>query len=332
MLVAAFSSQPYDRTFLEGASAGTALEWRWFTDPLGPATARLAESATAVNCFVNDDLGAETIAVLSDLGVRLITLRCTGFNNVDLHAAGRAGIPVVRVPEYSPHSVAEHTLGLILTLTRNLHRAVPRVRDGNFSLQGLLGTDLHGRTAGVVGTGKIGACVAKILLGLGLRVLAHDPRVDDSLAGLGVRYVDLPTLVSSADIVTLHCPLLPSTRHMIDADAIARMKHGTMLVNTSRGALVDTRAVIDALKSGRIGHLGIDVYEEEQALFFADMSDEIIADDVFTRLLTFPNVVVTAHQAFFTRNAMDDIARQTVRNLLAFHRGEPLTAVVGPPA
>ncbi|MFM8890360.1 MAG: 2-hydroxyacid dehydrogenase, partial [Planctomycetia bacterium] len=255
-------------------------------------------------------------------------LRCAGFNQVDLAAAARLSLPVVRVPEYSPHAVAEHTIGLVLTLDRKLHKAYNRVRDGNFSLEGLLGFDLHGRTVGVVGTGRIGRRVAEICLGFGCRVLAHDPPPEADLLERGVAFVPLDELLAGSDIITLHCPLTSGTRHMIDARALALVKRGVMLINTSRGGLVDTRAVIAALKSGTIGHLGLDVYEEEADLFFDDRSDSVIDDDVFTRLLTFPNVVVTAHQAFFTRNALDAIAAQTIRNLMHFQRGEPLEAVV----
>ena len=328
MRVAAFSVKPYDRVSLATAAVGLPIEWAWFEPRLDRDTARLAEGATAVNCFVNDQLDAATLDILSAQGVKLITLRCAGFNQVDLAAAARLSLPVVRVPEYSPHAVAEHTLGLILMLDRRLHKAYNRVREGNFSLEGLLGFDLFGRTVGVVGTGRIGRRVAEILLGFGCRVLAYDPAPEPELAARGVAFMPLDGLLAEADIVTLHCPLKPNTRHLIDAAAIARMKRGAMLINTSRGGLVDTPAVIAALKTGQLGHLGLDVYEEEADLFFDDHSNAIIRDDIFTRLLTFPNVVITAHQAFFTQNALDAIASQTVRNLVHFQRGEPLEAVV----
>jgi len=327
--VAAFSVKSYDRESLSAASADQPIEWSWFESRLDRDTARLAEGATAVNCFVNDTLDAATLERLAALGVRLITLRCAGFNQVDLAAATRLALPVTRVPEYSPHAVAEHTLGLVLMLDRKLHKAYNRVRDGNFSLEGLLGTDLHGRTAGIVGTGRIGRCVVELFLGFGCRVLAHDVHVDPALVARGVEYVPLDDLFAGADIISLHCPLLPATQHLVNERTIALMKPGVMLINTSRGGLVDTRAVIDALKTGQIGLLGLDVYEEEGDLFFADLSNSIIQDDIFTRLLTLPNVVITAHQAFFTRNALEAIAEQTVRNLVLFHRGEPLEAVVG---
>lgn len=328
MIVAAFSTKPYDRDFLEAAASGTGIEWRWFESRLDADTTRLAEGAAAVNCFVNDDLGPGVLERLHATGIRLVTLRCAGFNQVDLPTAARLSLPVVRVPEYSPHAVAEHTVGLVLMLDRRLHKAFNRVREGNFSLDGLLGFDLHGRTVGVVGTGKIGSRFAKIMLGFGCRVLAHDPRPDATLERSGVAFVPLSELLAASDIISLHCPLMPTTHHLIDAASIALMKPGVMLVNTSRGGLVDTRAVIAALKTGRIGHLGLDVYEEEADLFFEDKSNVIIGDDVFSRLLTFPNVVVTAHQAFFTHNALEAIAAQTVRNLVHFQRGEPLEAVV----
>ena len=328
MRVAVFSVKPYDRGSLTAASAGLPIEWDWLEPRLDRHTARLAEGATAVNCFVNDQLDAATLDILADQGVKLITLRCAGFNQVDLAAAARRALPVVRVPEYSPHAVAEHAIGLVLTLDRRLHKAYNRVREGNFSLEGLLGFDLFGRTVGVVGTGRIGRCVAEILLGFGCRVLAFDPTPEPELTRRGVSYAPLDELLAASDIVTLHCPLNPTTRHMIDAAALARMKRGAMLINTSRGGLIDTPAVIEALKSGQLGHLGLDVYEEEADLFFDDHSNSIIHDDVFTRLLTFPNVVITAHQAFFTQNALEAIAAQTVRNLVHFDRGETLEAVV----
>jgi D-lactate dehydrogenase len=265
--------------------------------------------------------------VLEELGrggTRLVALRSAGFNNVDLVGAYELGLTVVRVPAYSPHAVAEHTVALILALNRRIYRAYTRVRDGNFSLDGLLGFDVHGRTAGIVGTGVIGATVAGILGGFGCRLLATDPFPNDRVRELGAEYVDLARLLSEADIVTLHLPLTPETRHMIDWPAIKQMRHGAMLINTSRGGLVDTRAVIAGLKSGRIGYLGLDVYEEETGLFFNDLSGQIIQDDVFSRLTTFPNVIVTAHQGYFTRDALEQICATTLRNVADFERGRPL--------
>ena len=328
MRVAAFSIKPYDTASLAAASAGLPIEWMWFEPRLDRHTARLAEGAVAINCFVNDQLDATTLDILAEQGVKLVTLRCAGFNQVDLAAADRLSLPVVRVPEYSPHAVAEHTIGLVLMLDRRLHKAYNRVRDGNFSLEGLLGFDLFGRTVGVVGTGRIGCRVAEILIGFGCRVLAYDPTPVPDLAARGVTFMPLDELLAASDIITLHCPLKPNTSHLIDSAALARMKRGAMLINTSRGGLIDTPAVIEALKTGQLGHLGLDVYEEEADLFFDDRSGSIIHDDVFSRLLTFPNVVITAHQAFFTQNALDAIASQTVRNLMHFDLGEPLEAVV----
>ncbi len=328
MQVAVFSAKPYDREFLTRAAGDSGIRWQWFPEQLRADTAKLAEGSVAVNCFVNDMLDEPAITALAGLGVKLLTLRCAGFNQVDLAAAKASGLPVVRVPDYSPHAVAEHTVGLMLTLARRLHKAFNRVREGNFSLEGLLGLDLHGRSVGVVGTGKIGRCVAEIMLGFGCRVIAHDITADPDLESRGVAYVSLDELVAESRVITLHCPLLPATHHLINAERIARMQPGVMLINTSRGGLVDTSAVIDGLKSGHIGHLGLDVYEEEAELFFDDKSGSVIQDDTFMRLLTFPNVVVTAHQAFFTRDALTAIASQTIRNLLLFRDGRPLEAVV----
>ncbi|WP_149540410.1 2-hydroxyacid dehydrogenase [Siccirubricoccus phaeus] len=320
MDVAVFSTKPYDRACLDAANAaaGRPHALRYLEPRLGQATAVLADGAGAVCAFVNDELDAATLAALAAQGVRLAALRCAGFNNVDLAAAAALGIAVGRVPAYSPDAVAEHTVALILALNRKIHRAYNRVREGNFALDGLLGFDLKDRVVGVVGTGRIGAAVARIMLGFGCQVPAFDPVEEAGLAAAGVRYVPLPELLAVADIVTLHCPLTPETRHLIDAAAVARMRPGVMLVNTSRGALVDTAAVIAGLKSGRIGYLGLDVYEEEAGLFFEDLSGQVIQDDVFTRLLTFPNVLVTAHQAFFTAEALAAIGEVTIGNISEF--------------
>ncbi|MFQ5946214.1 MAG: 2-hydroxyacid dehydrogenase [Anaerolineae bacterium] len=325
MKVAVFSTKPYDRRFMEAASAEQGHELTFFEARLTQQTTALASGYTAVCVFVNDRLDAEVLGALSEGGTRLVALRSAGFNNVDLDTARDLGITVVRVPAYSPHAVAEHTVGLILALDRRLHRAVARVRNGNLSLDGLLGFDLHGRTVGIIGTGKIGSIVARIMTGFGCRVLAHDPVVNPDLEPLGVHYAPLAELLSESDIVTLHCPLTPDTHHLIDAEALDRMKEGVMIINTSRGAIIDTEAVIEGLKSGRIGYLGLDVYEEEADLFFQDLSDRVIQDDVFARLLTFPNVIVTGHQAFFTREALEAIARTTLDNIAEFEKGEPLT-------
>ena len=317
MKVAVFSAKQYDRASLDGVNGGR-HEIHYFEPHLDGATAPLARGHDAVCAFVNDRLDAAVLEALAADGVRLIALRCAGFNNVDLAAAQRLGIAVARVPAYSPHAVAEHTIALILALNRKLHRAYNRVREGNFALDGLLGFDLNGRTAGVVGTGKIGAVAARILHGFGCEVLAFDPYPDDGCRAIGVRYVPLEELLGTSDIITLHCPLTPQNHHLINVDALGRMKDGVMLINTSRGGLLDTRAVIEALKSGKIGHLGLDVYEEEGEMFFEDLSGTILRDDTFTRLLTFPNVIITGHQAFFTREALDNIASTTLGNITQF--------------
>ncbi len=320
MKLAVFSTKPYDQRFLEAANVNYHHELVFFETHLNQATTALARDFPVVCVFVNDHLDAATVAALAAGGTRLIALRCAGFNNVDLKAAETHGIKVVRVPDYSPYAVAEHTAALILTLNRKIHRAYNRVRDGNFVLDGLLGFDLHGLTVGLIGTGKIGIEVARIMRGFGCQVVAYDlvPHVDAEKIGL--RYTDLPEVYAVADILTLHCPLTPKTHHLIDKKAIAAMKNGVMLINTSRGAMIDTAAVIEGLKSGKIGYLGLDVYEEEGDLFFEDLSSVVLQDDVFARLLTFPNVVITGHQAFFTRNALENIARTTLENIAAIEK------------
>ena len=310
-----FSSRPHDREFFEAANDG-GFEFCFRSEHLGPQNAVLAAGYQSVCAFVNDDLSRETLQALKQQGVHFIALRCAGFNNVDLDAAREIGIPVVRVPAYSPHAVAEHALALMLTLNRRTHRAFNRVREGNFSLDGLLGFDMHGRTVGIVGTGAIGTALSNILLGMGCQVLGCDPEVNDALrANRNFRYTSFDTLLESSDIVSLHCPLTPDTHHLINAGAIARMKTGVMLINTSRGAVIDTPAVIAGLKSGHIGYVGLDVYEEEGDLFFEDLSNTVIDDDIFMRLTTFPNVLITGHQGFFTRDALQAIAETTLENL-----------------
>lgn len=321
MKTTCFSAKRYDR---QSFAAAGAEDWEFVEARLDASTASAAAGSDAVCVFVNDQLDAAVLARLAELGVKLVLLRCAGFNNVDLHAAKRLGLAVARVPEYSPHAVAEHALALLLTLIRKTHRAHARVREGNFELDGLLGFDLYGKTVGVVGTGRIGACVARIFQGLGCEVLAHDPQPD---AGLGVAYVGLDELLSRSRVVLLQCPLNAATRHLMNAERLALMPPGAILVNTSRGAVLDTPAAIAALKSGRLGGLALDVYEEEAALFFEDRSSELIADDVFARLMTFPNVLITAHQAFFTEEALAAIAQTTLANAEAFAaRGQPLFA------
>jgi D-lactate dehydrogenase len=288
---------------------------------LSASTTPLAEGFEGVCAFVNDDLGAGVLLRLKNAGVRLIALRSAGFNHVDLEAARSLELTVVRVPAYSPQSVAEHTVALMLALDRKIHRAHARVREGNLALDGLLGFDIGARTVGIVGTGKIGATVARLLAGFGCDLIGYDVAENPEAIQAGIEYVPRDDLFKRADVVSLHAPLTPETHHMIDAFAIATMKPGVMLINTSRGALIDTAAVIEGLKSGKIGHLGLDVYEEEGDLFFEDLSDRVIQDDVFSRLLTFPNVLITGHQAFFTVEALDAIAATTVGNIVAFASG-----------
>lgn len=318
MRVAVFGTQGFERDFLRQANDTHGHDLVFLEPSLCERTAVLAQGCPAVCVFVNDRLDRQVLQALHAGGMRLVALRCAGFNNVDLAAAEALGVEVARVPAYSPHAVAEHTVALMLALNRKLHRSVARVREQNFSLSGLLGFDMHGKVVGVVGTGKIGALVARILHGFGCTLLGFDRREEPNCRALDMRYVELDTLAQAADIITLHCPLTPQTRHLINSELLAVAKPGVMLINTSRGGLIDTPAVIGALKSGRIGWLGLDVYEEEGDLFFRDLSGEIIRDDVFARLLTFPNVIVTAHQAFFTREAVAEIAEVTLRNIADF--------------
>lgn len=330
MRVAVFSTKPYDRQFVDAANASGRHELSYFEARLSCETAALAHGAEAVCAFVNDELDRCVLQELGRLGVRLIVLRCAGFNNVDLVAARELGIAVGRVPAYSPHAVAEHTFALLLTLVRKTHRAYNRVREGNFSLEGLLGFDLSGKTIGIVGVGAIGSVVAQIAHGFGCNVLGADPYPRAGIEAF-IEYVSLNDLFERSDIVTLHCPLDSSTRHLVDAAALDRMKKGAVLINTSRGAVVDTHAVIGALKRSQLGGLAIDVYEEEEELFFEDRSSQPILDDQFARLLTFPNVIITGHQGFFTAEALSNIAATTIANLDKFEReGVPLHQVPAP--
>jgi D-lactate dehydrogenase len=324
MRTAVFSTKPYDKAFLKAANRDHGHELVFLEPRLTPETAPLAFGFPAVCIFVNDNLSAAMLADLAREGTRLIALRSAGFNHVDLVAAEELGVTVMRVPAYSPYAVAEHTVGLILSLNRKIHRSYNRVREGNFSLDGLLGFDLHGTTIGIIGTGRIGIVFAQIMRGFGCRLLAYDPYPSQEARDLGVEYVDLPELYAKSDIISLHCPLTPDTYHIIDEKALAQVKPGVMLINTSRGALVDTAAVIEALKTGQVRYLGLDVYEEEEDLFFEDLSGMVIQDDLFARLLTMPNVLITGHQAFFTRNALQRIAETTIGNITAFEQGRPL--------
>jgi D-lactate dehydrogenase len=330
-VVSLYSAKPYDRRTFDAAVAAPEpgrdvdvdVEIVYHDVRLDAATARYADGADVVCVFVNDDVSAAVIDVLADLGVQAIALRCAGYNNVDLDAARARGLAVVRVPAYSPNAVAEHTLALILALNRRIHRAHNRVRDRNFALDGLVGFDMAGKTAAVIGTGRIGALVARLLWHLRCDVVAHDPMPDQPLVDLGVRYVALDEALRSGDIVSLNCPLTDETHHLVDAASIATMKSGVMIVNTGRGGLVDTAALLDGLKTGHVGSVALDVYEEEEDLFFEDRSDEILADDNFARLLTYPNVLITAHQAFLTNEALAAIAATTLANIDDVLAGRP---------
>ena len=332
MRVAIFSTKPYDKRYFEEANqrladthgSRAAHELGFFETRLTAESVSLAFGIPAVCAFVNDELDPNVLSMLSAGETKLIALRASGFNNVNIAVAAQQNITVVRVPAYSPHAVAEHTIGLMLALNRKIHRAYARVREGNFALDGLLGFDLHRRTVGVVGTGRIGAITAEILKGFGCRVLLNDIYPNASLAMDGAEYVTMERLLAESDVITLHCPLTPETYHLMDAEALASARPGVMLINTSRGSLIDAAAAVEALKSGHLGYLGLDVYEEETDLFFRDLSDRVIQDDVFSRLLTFPNVLITGHQAFFTHEAMEAIADTTLANIRAFERGKSL--------
>jgi D-lactate dehydrogenase len=315
LTIAVFNTKPYDEQYLTNANQMHGFDLHFYNEPLTARNVRLADGADVVCAFVNDPLKADVIEKLAKLGVKAITLRCAGYNNVDINAAEHAGLAVFRVPAYSPQAVAEHAVTLMLTLNRKTHKAYNRVRDGNFSLQGLVGFDMAGKTVGLIGTGKIGEATAQVLRGFGCRLLGYDLHPNPVCQALGVTYVPLNDLLAQADIISLHCPLVPETHHIINAQTICHMKPGVMLINTSRGGTLDTDAVIQGLKTGQIGYLGLDVYEEEADLFFEDLSSQVIQDDVFSRLLTFPNVLITGHQAFLTHEALTNIAETTLGNV-----------------
>lgn len=322
MLTAVYDTKPYDREHLVAAARGDTIRWQFWEFRLSAETASTASGAKAVCVFVNDAVDRRCLEALAEAGVKLLALRCTGFNNVDLDAARELGITVTRVPVYSPYAVAEHAVALLLTLNRKTHRAFNRVREQNFSLSGLVGTDLHGKTAGIIGTGKIGRATAQILRGFGMRVLAVDTYPSEEWAQqFGVQYVDVGTLARESDVVSLHVPLTPETKQIIRSETLEMMKPGAILINVSRGRLIDTRALIAALKADKLGGVGLDVYEEEEGIFFEDLSGQVLQDDELARLLSFPKVLVTAHQAFLTREALGDIARTTVANLEALATG-----------
>jgi len=322
MKIAFFSTQPYDRTYFE--KNNSAHEISFLNVPLDETTVLLAAGFNVVCSFVNDKLDLPVIMELKRLGVKLIAQRCAGFNNVNTVAARDNNIVVVRVPAYSPHAVAEHALALIMTLNRKTHKAYNRVREGNFSLDRLTGFDIYGKTVGVIGTGKIGLCFANIMLGLGCTVLAFDPNVDNAAASSGIKYLPLKQVLQDSDIVSLHCPLTEQSKHLINSTTLSLMKKGAMLINTSRGGLLDTKAVIVALKNETLGYVGIDVYEQEEKLFFHDLNEQVINDDVLIRLLGFPNVLITSHQGFLTEEALTQIALVTLQNITDFEQGKPL--------
>lgn len=321
MKVAVFSTHSYEKTFLEKANIETKHELIFLEPRLQASTIKLADDFPAVCAFATDDLSAPVLQQLAKVGVKVVALRSAGFNHVDLAAAKEFGLRVVRVPRYSPHAVAEHAIALILALDRKLIRAHSRVQECNFSLDGLMGFDLIGKTAAVIGTGAIGSVVAKLLAAFGCQVLAFDPVKNSDCEKAGIKYVSLDEMFSSSDIITLHCPLTESNHHLVDQIAVEKMKTGVMLINTSRGGLIDTKAIIKGLKSQKIGYLGLDVYEEETELFFHDCSNQVLEDDVFARLLTFPNVLITGHQAFFTKEALEKIAEITLQNISDFEAG-----------
>lgn len=329
--LAVFSSKNWVTTSFDAVNQQFNFDLAFFEARFDHKTALLAAGADAICVFVNDKVDAPALEILKKQGVKLVALRCAGFNNVDIERAKALGIGVVRVPAYSPYAVAEHTLGLILALNRKLHKAYTRVRDGNFALDGLLGFDIHNKTIGVVGTGKIGQIFCKLMHGFGTRILAFDKYPNQEMQDMGVDYVDLQTLYQQSDIISLHCPLTYETFHMINDYAIASMKPGVMIVNTSRGPLIDTNAVIEGLKKGKVGYLALDVYEEEEALFFEDLSEKVIQDDQFVRLETFPNVLITAHQAFFTKEAIQNISDTTFKNITDYLKTNSSENQVLPP-
>ncbi|MGA9590425.1 MAG: 2-hydroxyacid dehydrogenase [Salegentibacter sp.] len=328
MKVAVFSTKNYDREFLGKFNENYGHEITFFEAPLNEDTANLAQDFKAICAFVNDKMDANTLARIAGHGIKLIALRCAGFNNVDLKAAAQNGIEVRRVPAYSPQAVAEHAVALIMTLNRKTHKAYNRIREGNFSLEKLLGFNVFGKTVGVIGTGEIGAAFCNIMLGFGCKVVAYDVQTSEELSSRGVEYLSLEKLLQRADIISIHCPLVPQTRHLMNSSTFAQMKKGAMLINTSRGAVIDTQDAVEALKSGQLGYLGIDVYEQEENLFFRDLSESIIPDDLISRLIGFPNVLITSHQGFFTQEALDQIATTTLQNISDFEKGQETANIV----
>lgn len=328
MKIAFFSSQPYDEFFFNQENQSYHFTIEYFETHLGPHSVKLAHGFDAICVFVNDKLNDEVLTELVKCGVKWIALRCAGFNQLNLARAKELGLKVCRVPAYSPHAVAEHAVAMILTLNRKTHKAYQRVKEQNFSLNGLLGFDLHGKTVGVIGTGKIGTVFAEIMLGFGCQVVSYDPTENQTLLNRGVKSVSMAELLAHSDIISLHCPLIQGhTHHLIDLAAMKTMKTGAMLINTSRGGLVDTAAVIQGLKDKKLGSFGMDVYEQEDRLFFKDLSNSIITDDLIQRLISFPNVLVTAHQAFFTHEALTQISKETLESLDLYAHGEAIPVV-----
>lgn len=322
--VAFYDAKRYDREYFQRTSGAETLRWKFHDFRLSAETAITAEGSQVVCVFVNDRVDRPCLETLAKLGVKLVALRCAGFNNVDLEAARALGLAVIRVPAYSPHAVAEHTVALFMALNRKLHRAYNRVRELNFSLDGLVGFDLYGKTVGIIGTGGIGKIAAQIFRGFGTRVLACDAFPDETWAAQhGIEYSDLSTVLRTSDVVSLHVPLTPETHYLLSDETLAHMKPGAFLINTSRGKLINTKALIRVLKSGQLGGVALDVYEEEAGIFFEDHSGEVLQDDVLSRLMSFPNVIITAHQAFLTKEALAEIARVTVENLLHLGNGQP---------
>jgi D-lactate dehydrogenase len=325
MKIAIFSARQYDREFMNAANAEAGHQLLFFEAGLTPETAPLAAGQEVACIFGNDKADAAVLKTLAAGGTRLVALRATGFDNVDLPAAANCGLKVVRVVTYSPYSVAEHAVALLLAINRKIPRAYNRTRDSNFSLEGLMGFDLHGKTVAVIGVGKIGRTFARIMGGFGCHVLGYDTHPTPEFEALGGRYVQPDEIFATADIISLHCPLTPENRHIVNANTLSRLKHGALLINTSRGGLVDTEAAVVALKSGQLGGLGLDVYEREAGLFYRDLSSTVITDDVFERLLSFSNVIVTGHQAFFTREAMTTICQTTIASVNEFAAGNALS-------
>ena len=330
MKIAIYGTKSYDRKYIELINAKYNFDLEFFDFMLNESTARLAEHCEVVCIFVNDNGSRKVLEKLAALGVKIVALRCAGFNNVDLKAAQELGIQVVRVPAYSPEAVAEHTIGLMMTLNRRIHRAYQRTREANFSLEGLIGFNMHGRTVGVIGTGKIGIAVMRILKGFGMNILAYDPFKNPVVEELGGQYVELDELYAKSHVITLHCPATPENYHLLNREAFAKMKDGVMIVNTSRGSLIDTQAAIDALKQRKIGALGMDVYENERDLFFEDKSNEVIQDDIFRRLSSCHNVLLTGHQAFLTEEALTNIADVTLSNVYKLKSGKECENIVLP--